>query len=165
MKYDWSKFTQKINVKAPVEDVYSAWITPHHLEQWLVRQAAFKDEKGGLLGMRDIVHKDYTYEWLWYGHPDNHIDKGKVLYANGQNKLQFSFTKGAVVTIDIGEVMGETIVMLTQENIPTDEEGRIAYHIGNLTGWTFYLCNLKSYMEGGIDLRNRNPLFSNVANA
>lgn len=30
-------------------------------------------------------------------------------------------------------------------------------HIGYKTGWTFYLANLKSILEGGIDLRNRNP--------
>lgn len=165
MKYDWSTFTQKINIKAPVEDVYRAWTTTHHLEQWLVRQAVFKDDKKKLKSLNDPIHNGDIYEWLWHGHADKHVDKGTVLYANGHDKLQFSFTKGGIVTVQIGEVMGETIVMLTQEKIPTDEHGKVTYHIGGLTGWTFYLCNLKSYMEGGIDLRNKNTLFANVVNA
>jgi hypothetical protein len=39
------------------------------------------------------------------------------------------------------------------------------YHLGCKTGWTFYLANLKSLMEGGIDLRNKNEKIQRVINA
>ena len=32
-------------------------------------------------------------------------------------------------------------------------------------GWTFFLANLKSVLEGGIDLRNRNVDIKNVVNS
>jgi hypothetical protein len=32
-------------------------------------------------------------------------------------------------------------------------------------GWTFYLANLKSILEGGLDLRNKNPEIQKMINA
>jgi uncharacterized protein YndB with AHSA1/START domain len=165
MSYDWGKFTQKININASVAEVYRAWTSVHHLEQWFLRKATIKDDKGKEKGAQDTLHNGDTYEWLWHGHADTVIEKGKILLANGTDKLQFSFTKGAVVTVHIGEMLGESIVMLTQEGIPTDDEGKVKYHIGCIAGWTFYLTNLKSYLEGGKDLRNKNIMFSNVVNS
>jgi hypothetical protein len=37
--------------------------------------------------------------------------------------------------------------------------------VGCQLGWTFYLTNMKSIAEGGIDLRNRDIDFKNVVNA
>jgi hypothetical protein len=60
------------------------------------------------------------------------------------------------------EEEGEKIVELLQENIPSDEAGRHMWHVGCKTGWTFYLANMKSLFEGGIDLRNRNVKLQHV---
>lgn len=45
---------------------------------------------------------------------------------------------------------------LVQAKIPTDEISKVRLHLGCQNGWTFYLTNLKSIMEGGLDLRNKN---------
>ena len=37
--------------------------------------------------------------------------------------------------------------------------------MGCLEGWTFYLTNLKSVIEGGLDLRNKNLDIKGVINA
>lgn len=163
--YDWSKFTCKINISASVEAIYDAWTIPLQLERWFLRDASFKRNNGTLREKFLHVHKGDTYSWLWHGHGDDIVEKGEVLIANEKDKLQFSFTAGGIVTIDIGEALGETIVMLTQEKIPTNEKGKVSYHLGCLSGWTFYLANLKSILEGGIDLRNKNPSLANVINA
>jgi hypothetical protein len=34
-----------------------------------------------------------------------------------------------------------------------------------MTGWTFYLANLKSVLEGGLDLRNKNARLQRLVNA
>jgi len=39
------------------------------------------------------------------------------------------------------------------------------FYIGCGKGWTFYMANLKSILEGGIDLRNKNAAIQNVINA
>jgi hypothetical protein len=56
-------------------------------------------------------------------------------------------------------------VELVQEEIPTDENGKQIFHLGCKSGWTFYLANLKSIFEGGIDLRNRNTKLQDVLNS
>lgn len=163
--YDWSKFTRKININASVEAIYDAWTIPLQLERWFLREATFKRSNGTLREKFLHLHKGDTYHWLWHGYPDTIVEKGEVLQANEKDKLQFSFTAGGIVTVDIGEALGETIVMLTQEKIPTDEKGKSNYHIGCLTGWTFYLANLKSILEGGVDLRNKNTTLVNMVNS
>jgi len=57
------------------------------------------------------------------------------------------------------------VVELWQENIPGDEDSKVNLHMGCTKGWTFYLTNLKSILEGGIDLRNKNISLKNVVNA
>jgi hypothetical protein len=34
-----------------------------------------------------------------------------------------------------------------------------------MEGWVFYLANLKSFPEGGIDLRNKNEKLKSVINS
>jgi len=58
-----------------------------------------------------------------------------------------------------------TEMILTQDQIPTDEQSRYDYHVGCSTGWSFYEGNIKSVLEGGMDLRNKNPGLTNVINS
>lgn len=162
--YDWSRFTVKININAPLESIYMAWTIPEMLEKWFLRSATFY-HNGKVFAADKMIQPGYTYEWYWHGHDDKVVEKGEVIEIDGIRKLVFSFTGGAMVTVDIGEVAGEKIVMLTQEKIPVNEHGMVNYHMGCKTGWTFYLANLKSYLEGGIDLRNKNLALANMVNA
>jgi hypothetical protein len=57
------------------------------------------------------------------------------------------------------------IVELVQDNISTDEKGKELWHVGCKTGWTFYLANMKSMFEGGIDLRNKNEQLQEMMNS
>jgi hypothetical protein len=63
------------------------------------------------------------------------------------------------------EERGHMIVELVQTEIPTDDRGKHYWHLGCKTGWTFYLANLKSLFEGGVDLRNRDEGLKNVVNS
>ncbi len=163
-EYDWSRFTVKININAPLESIYMAWTIPEMLEKWFLRRAVFHTN-GDTCAPGKMIQEGNKYEWYWHGHNDDVVEKGEVIEIDGIRKLVFSFTAGALVTVDIGEVAGEKIVMLTQEKIPTDEHGKVSYHMNCKTGWTFYLANLKSYLEGGIDLRNKNIMLANMVNA
>lgn len=165
MAYDWSKFTVKINIKASTKAVYEAWVIPALLEEWFLRQALFRTPYDTVRERTSQIQAGDAYEWLWHGYTDESVEKRKVIEADGHTKIQFEFSGNTLVTVDIGTVLDETIVMLTQENIPDTEEGRVNYHIGCMNGWTFYLTNLKSYLEGGIDLRNRNTAFTGVINS
>ena len=96
-----------------------------------------------------------TYKWHWHGYPDSVVEHGEILEANGRDKMSFRFGKAGIVTVDIKDIgNGESEMTITQTNIPTDDEGRAQYHVGCSTGWTFYRCNMKSILHGGVDIRN-----------
>ena len=106
-----------------------------------------------------------TYEWMWHGYGDDAMEKGKIMQANGKDFLQFSFGKAGYVSVTIKEETGESMIELVQDEIPTDEEGQVYYHLGCTKGWLFYLTNLKSILEGGPDLRNKKMELTDVINS
>lgn len=163
--YNWCQFTLRIPVKADVEIIYRNWTTRQGLEYWFLRKAEFKKPEGSLRTDNESVQVGDTYEWLWHGWCDEVREKGSVLDMNGTDHFKFSFGKAGEVTVKLLQEDDENIVELTQDNIPTDEEGIINYHIGCTKGWNFYLTNLKSVLEGGIDLRNRNEKLKDVLNS
>lgn len=65
--------------------------------------------------------------------------------------------------MNIKEESGETVVELTQSRIPDDDDRNI--YVNCSYGWTFFLANQPSIIEGGIDLRNRNVDIKDVVNA
>jgi len=163
--YDWSKFTQRIPVKADKQKIYDAWATPAGLEHWFLRSAKFKTAEGNAREQNQHVQAGDTYEWNWFGWSDDTSEHGKILEANGKDFFKFIFGKAGIVSVTIKTEENQTIVELVQEEIPTDEKSKVSFHLGCSTGWTFYLANLKSLYEGGLDLRNKNERVKRVVNA
>lgn len=163
--YDWSRFVVRINVNAPADKLYYAWATREGMEYWFLRLSEYKKADGALRGDNDFVEKGDTYKWLWHGWPDETVEHGIVLDCNGKDFFKFSFGKAGNCAVTIKKEEGETIVELVQDNIPIDEQGMHYWHLGCKTGWTFYLANMKSLYEGGIDLRNKNEKLQQVLNS
>ncbi|WP_298735158.1 SRPBCC domain-containing protein [uncultured Chitinophaga sp.] len=164
-KKDWSQFTLRIPVNASIQEIYDRWTSSGGLESFFLRQALFTSREGAVKEKEQRIAPGDTYEWRWFGFPDSVTETGNVLAANGKDFLQFIFGKAGTVSVRIKTMEGVTVVELTQENIPTDEDAKFNYHIGCQGGWLFYLVNLKSLMEGGIDLRNRNEKLTAVINS
>lgn len=163
--YEWGQFTVRINVRAPKEKLYNAWATREGMEYWFLRLSEYKNPDGTLRGNTEQVSKGDNYKWLWHGWADDTVECGTILDCNGKDLFRFSFGKAGDCAVKIYEELGETIVEIKQENIPTDESGRHYWHLGCKTGWTFYLANMKSLYEGGIDLRNRNEKLQRMLNS
>jgi hypothetical protein len=163
--YDWSKFTQRIPVKAEAQKIYDAWATPAGLESWFLRNAKFRKPDGNPRNPDDHIQKDDTYEWNWFGWSDDTFERGSVLEANGQDHFRFTFGKAGIVSVRIKTEESQMIVELLQEEIPTDEKSKANFHLGCSNGWTFYLANLKSIHEGGLDLRNKDERIKSVVNS
>jgi hypothetical protein len=163
--HDWTKFVLRIPVSADKQTIFNAWATPAGLESWFLRQAAFKNKNGDAVNEKELVNVGDTYHWLWHGWPDDVKENGSVLETNGKDKFKFSFGKAGNVTVTIKEEAGENIVELVQDEIPTDDASVIYYHLGCMKGWLFYMVNLKSILEGGIDLRNRRLDVKEVVNS
>jgi uncharacterized protein YndB with AHSA1/START domain len=163
--YDWTQFARRIDTKASVETVYKAISTPAGFECWFLRLAEFTTLTGRLRRKHEALEKGDTYRWLWHGYADETEEKGTILNANGQDTVEFTFAGSCTVTITVSKEQGETIITLCQKNIPVDEKSKANWHLGCSTGWTFYLANLKSVLEGGLDLRNKDEMLKNVVNA
>jgi uncharacterized protein YndB with AHSA1/START domain len=163
--YDWSRFMVRININAPVDKLYKAWITREGIEYWFLRFSEFKKSDGTLRGNKEPVEKGDTYKWRWHGYPDSVTEQGTILEINGKDFFKFSFGKAGICSVTIKQEQGETIVEMLQENIPADEHGMQYYHVGCKNGWTFHFTNMKSIFEGGLDLRNKNEQLQEVINS
>ncbi|MCW3118446.1 MAG: hypothetical protein JWM28_2528 [Chitinophagaceae bacterium] len=165
LSYDWSRFVVRINVNAPAQKLYDAWATRAGMEYWFLRVSEFKNKNGLIRRDNERVEEGDGYKWLWYGWPDETVEYGTIKASNGKDAISFNFGKAGDCAVKIFRDRGETLVELTQENIPTDEQSMHSWHVGCKTGWTFYFANLKSMYEGGIDLRNKNELLQGLINA
>lgn len=153
--YDWTKFTLTADFNADVRSIYKAWTTSDGLESWFLRKANLYTITGRLRDPEESMLKEDTYEWYWHGFDDNTVQKGEILEVNGIDSLKFSFTDDTIVSISLSTNNGLTILELIQENIKEEPDPSRNLFIQCQTGWTFYLANLKSIIEGGIDLRNK----------
>lgn len=137
-KYDWTQFTQKVAVAAPVEKVFRMWTDPAQLKTWFPADAKINLKKGG------------EYEWKLAAGVK---EKGKVLSVRKPSKLSFTFA-GSVCDVTFKKDKRGSLVTLHQHNIPETEKGRYDIFLNCSCGWTFYLTNLKTFLEYGIDLRD-----------
>ncbi len=163
--FNWSTFTTRIPVNASVEKLYWSWATKTGIEYWFLRMSTYKKPDGSLRADDEPVQKDDTYTWRWHGWSDETTEYGTILDCNGKDFFKFNFGKAGNCTVTIKEENGITICELVQDEIPADETGKHHWHLGCKTGWTFYLSNLKSLLEGGIDLRNKDEALKNVVNS
>ena len=155
MNDKWSLFTITADFNTDARRIYEAWTTPAGLETWFLRKAGFYTIAGRLREPNEFILKEDTYEWYWHGFDDTVVEKGSILDINSIDFLRFSFSAGSVVSVSISTKNGLAIVELTQENIPLEDDPAKSLFVQCQTGWTFYLANLKSVVEGGADLRNK----------
>ena len=163
MARDWSTFTRRITVNSSKKAIYDAWAIPSQIERWFLRAAEYTEFDGATRDRDREVEDGDLYLWHWHGFSDEVSEGGLVTEANGLDRFAFTFTQNCLVTIEIKEESGETVVELTQSQIP-DDDNRSVY-VECSYGWAFYLANLKSILEGGIDLRNKNGAITNVVNS
>ena len=165
MSRNWKQFTKRIPIQAPAKAIYDAWTTQQGLESWFLRLAEFKNAGGTLRQKTAHIEQSDTYKWLWFGYDDTAIEEREILLANGWDQLQFTFSGGCIVTVCIKQEGGETICELLQDMPMEDETKQQSYYVDCGNGWTFYLANLKSVLEGGLDLRNKNADLKEVISA
>jgi uncharacterized protein YndB with AHSA1/START domain len=154
-EHNWTKFTVTADFNTDLMSVYKAWSTPAGLESWFLRKANFYTITGRLREPHESILKEDAYEWYWHGFDDKTVEKGEVLEVNSIDFVKFTFTDDTIVSVSLEFKQGLTILELTQENIKEESDPSKNLFVQCQTGWTFYLANLKSVLEGGIDLRNK----------
>lgn len=158
---NFSEFKLRVNIRSTVENAYRAWASPAGLESWFLKLTV-KDQNGHVRTGEELIQEGDEYELGTYTKPDVVFLTGKILKANGKDLFSLTFSKGCPVTVSIYREQDETIVQLLESNLPTDEESVRKHFVNDSKGWIFYLTNLKSVLEGGLDLRNKNAAITNV---
>lgn len=144
----FSEFTKRIYLRAPLEQIYNLWGTPDGICRWFLRDATYTDASGQKRGGTDLITAGDRYEWFWHNWEAS--EKGEVTKANGRDVLEFSFAGVSHVRITLEPGKEGVLLNLRQYGIPTDEDSKLNLHYGCSNGWTFWLANLKAFLEYGV---------------
>jgi uncharacterized protein YndB with AHSA1/START domain len=165
MPVNWNQFTKRINVSASPKAIYEAWSTQNGLESWFLRLAQFTKPDGKQRPRNSPMEKGDRYKWLWYGYDDSVVEENEIISANGWDEIKFKFAGNCIVTVNVRQEAGESICELTQEMPMENVDEKQKFYTECGEGWTFYLANLKSILQGGLDLRNKNEAIKKLVNA
>jgi len=138
--FDWTQFTLRIVIAVPVSRVFTAWTDDTIITRWFTEIAKVEPKKNG------AIH----FEWL----AGDKLD-ARFLAFEKDRKILFIFgSKGEKVEVSFKKVTGGTLCEIHQFDMSTSPKSKVSMHMGCREGWTFFLTNLKSYLENSVDLRS-----------
>ena len=147
-KLTFDSFTKKIYIKAPMDKLYWCWGTAEGICSWFLRKATYTSGQGVSRSPQEYIQAGDSYTWEWHNWDGQ--ESGKLLKADGQSYIEFSFAEVSKVSVSL-ETRGDAVLLtLKQFEIPMDEETKMNVYTGCSNGWTFWLANLKAYLEHGI---------------
>lgn len=152
-EYSWENFTRVKKINASMEDIYNAWTSSKDIINWFLRSAEYRDSAGRLREPSERIQAGDSYIWTWHGYDGQ--EENKIIEANGKDRIIFGFAQDCKVTVTIKPWGKGHEVELVQNDIPLDEKAKVNWHLGCSVGWAVYLMNLKSVLEGGLDLRTK----------
>ena len=144
----FESFIKKIYIRAPLQKLYWCWATSEGICSWFLREAVYQTQDGKRREPDEKIQVGDKYTWRWFNWDGE--ESGEILEADGKTRLTFSFADFCTVTVHLKEEGEDVLLTLEQSNIPTDEESKMNIHVGCSNGWTFWLTNLKAYLEHGI---------------
>ena len=159
--YDWTRLVNRVFVKADRQRIYDCWATEAGLTQWFLASAGLRFADGQPRGADQPAIVGDQFTWRWHG--VDYVMEGGVLEAVATERFAFTFGEEGNVTVTLTDQDDSVLVEVTHADIPDTAEGRET-HVECGGGWTFYLANLKAVLEGGIDLREKDPGRQHVVN-
>lgn len=146
-KLTWESFTKRIHIHATTEKLYWCWATSEGLTSWFLKDAVFlRDNKP--INKSDFIKPNDSYFWYWHNWDGK--EEWKIIETNGKDFIEFLFAGSCEVTINLEQKKEAILLSLTQSKIPQDEKSKLEIFYGCSNGWTFWLANLKAYLEHGI---------------
>lgn len=145
----WNTFTKRIRINKPIDSVYRSWATKAQIETWFLEKADYFLERKQRQA-DELVKKGDSFEWKWNNW--DFIEQGQVLEANAKDMISFTFGSGGMVIVKLKAFENSTEIELIQKDIPTDDNSKMDIFVGCNSAWTFWLTNLKAYLEHNITL-------------
>lgn len=143
----WDSFTKKIYIKAEVEKLFRLWTTEKGITSWFLSNAEYL-RNGVKIDTDKTVQAGDTYTWRWHNWDGK--EEGKVLEVKDNEFVKFTFAGENDLLVTFEQKETSVLLTLTQSNIPQDEKSKLEIFYGCSNGWTFWLANLKAYLEHGI---------------
>jgi uncharacterized protein YndB with AHSA1/START domain len=132
----------QMGILKPTHEVFDAIVDPSKMNKYFISTSTGRMESGKKLN------------WTWEDYDASH----EVKVQNVEKDKLVSFTwKGSgvecLVVITL-EPKGDnrTLLKITESDWPADFEGANRC-MGQVEGWTHFLCCLKAYLEYGVNLR------------
>jgi uncharacterized protein YndB with AHSA1/START domain len=142
MTEDKIKAKVQLGILRPTGEVFEAIVDPDKMNKYFISTSTGRIETGMVI----------TWTWKDF-EAEQRIRVGKV---DKDKEISFEWNGSGVecVVIITLEPKGEnqTLVKITESEWPADFQGAKRC-MGQVVGWTHFLCCLKAYLEYGINLR------------
>ncbi|MFW9780465.1 MAG: SRPBCC domain-containing protein, partial [Candidatus Heimdallarchaeota archaeon] len=161
-EYQWTRFRQNEYIKSPRELVFEKWATPKGIVEWFIAEAIYTSEESHARAPFELIEAGDTYTWRFFS---GITLNGKILQVKKDEFLQFTFGKkepnsdeDVIVSVHFNDYeKDQTLIFLIQENIADNEYGKVTFNLSCILGWSYFLTNLRSVLEAGNDLREKDP--------
>ena len=147
--FSWEIFWRSVLVCAPLDECTVALFTSAGLARWFIGTAVYTDPTGYQRAPADPVKEGDNYHWKWL-HKDLELS-GQVLSVTPCSAT-FTFGEASNVTMALSQEGDRVRVTIRQEALPDEPYDQDAW-VNCYVCWSFFLLNLKSVLENGIDLR------------
>jgi uncharacterized protein YndB with AHSA1/START domain len=159
--YSWTEFTVREYFNSHVDTIFKYWTTSSKIVLWFLKKAHFLNPNGLEKKPDEMVNPNDSYSWQ-FGKELTMI--GKILDIELNKYIIFTFgqkepgsNEYVQVKVSFEENNNKTKVIIKQNNIVDNDFGQINYNLSCILGWTYYMTNLRSILESGYDLRDKDP--------
>jgi uncharacterized protein YndB with AHSA1/START domain len=145
MSNNHSFVQQTVTIKSSPEVVFKALTQADELMRWFPTRAESDPRPGG----------KFKLTWEFANANENGAQQGEYVEVVPNRKLSYTWTAESIptlVTFNLNEADGETIVELDHSSM-RDGADHEKLHDMHANQWGFFMMNLKSYLEAGMDLR------------
>jgi uncharacterized protein YndB with AHSA1/START domain len=140
-----------IHVNAPLKSVYAAVSTAEGLRGWMPMEAVLTDTDGNELPPGRAASVGDRFRFAWH---IGHSEEGEFLEAEDDGRVRYSFGEATEVTVTLEETDDGTVLVTLEQDHDRGDDMNLKMMLGYGPGWAFYITNLKSVLEGGLDLRD-----------
>lgn len=136
---------QTVTIKSTPEVVFKALTQADQLMRWFPTRVESDPRPGG----------KFKFSWEFANASENGSQQGEFVEIVPNRKLSYTWTAESIptlVTFKLSESDGETTVELDHSSMQEGADHQ-KLHDMHANQWGFFLMNLKSYLEAGMDLR------------
>lgn len=152
--HDWSQFDIFEWIDASPKEVMRRWQTKPGLESFFIAQVDVAKGDGVARSGAEPFQAGDHYAWRWI---HEYAGEGKILDASA-TEVAFTFGSQFEVNVSASADGSGTLLRLHQSGMADTPEDRVHATLNCRSCWIYFLATLKSQLEHGADLRDKDPV-------